>query len=247
VLGSTPQKTISRSHRQIWESKLVLREVYSDLYRKIVKACGPGKIVEVGGGSGNLKEFAPSVISFDIVPTSWLDCVADAQRLPFASGSIGNLVLFDVLHHIEVPARFLAEAVRALLPGGRIIMVEPAITPLSWVFYSLIHEEPVIMSANPLLDKEPDPQRHPFASNQAIPTLLVTRHKKFLEQRFPVLNIVKQEWLSLLCYPLSGGFKSWSLLPAALVRMLLPFEDAVAPIIGRWIGFRLFVVLEKHG
>ena len=247
MLDSTPQDCISRSHRQVWESKLVLREVYSDLYRKIVRACGPGTIVEVGGGSGNLKEFAPSVISFDIVPMPWLDCVADAQRLPFASGSIGNLVLFDVLHHIEIPARFLAEAVRVLLPGGRIIMVEPAITPLSWAFYSFIHEEPVVMSANPLVDKEPDPQRDPFASNQAIPTLLVTRHRKSLEQRFPVLNIVKQEWLSLLCYPLSGGFKSWSLLTAGLVRLLLPVENVVAPILGRWIGFRLFVVLEKHG
>ncbi len=54
---------------------------------------------------------------------------------PLADGSVSNIVLFDVLHHIEFPVLFLDEASRALRPGGRVIFSEPAITPVSNIFY----------------------------------------------------------------------------------------------------------------
>ena len=38
-------------HRAIWETKPVLRAVYSNYYRKIVSWCREGKSLEVGGGS----------------------------------------------------------------------------------------------------------------------------------------------------------------------------------------------------
>ena len=70
------------SHREIWASKPALREVYGHLYRGIAAACQPGLTIEVGGGSGSFKQFAPDVLSFDIVHEPWLDFVADAQALP---------------------------------------------------------------------------------------------------------------------------------------------------------------------
>src|SRR5262249_27050171 len=87
-------------HRGVWQSKPVLREVYRHLYQKIVVMCRPGLTLEVGGGSGNLKDYLPDVVSFDIVGAPWLDFVADAQALPIRSGSVANIVMFDVLHHI---------------------------------------------------------------------------------------------------------------------------------------------------
>ena len=128
--------------REVWESKPVLQEIYSDLYRRIIRACRAVKIVEVGGGSEIVKQFSPDVISFGIVPLSWLDCIAEPSAYLLRSYSIGNLVLFDDLHHIEIPARFLANLLGVLLPGGRVIFVELAITPLSTMNLSscrLIH------------------------------------------------------------------------------------------------------------
>ena len=58
--------------------------------------------------------------------------------------------MVDVLHHIESPLRLFAEAARVLRPGGRLIACEPAITPLSGLFYRRFHDEPVDMSADPL-------------------------------------------------------------------------------------------------
>ena len=84
-----------QAHRALWDRKPVLREVYSHLYKRIAAHCRPGLTVEVGGGSGNFKHYQPDALSFDIVPESWLDLVADAQFLPFADATVANIVMLD--------------------------------------------------------------------------------------------------------------------------------------------------------
>jgi hypothetical protein len=44
---------------------------------------------------------------------------------------------------------------------------------------------------------------------------------------------------------MSGGFQSWSLMPAALVRPLLAFEEKVPKIFQSQIAFRMLVVVER--
>jgi len=229
-----------------YRRKPVLRRLYADIYRQITAELAPGPTVEIGGGSGIFKEFAPAVIATDIMPAPWLDLVADAQTLPFASGSIGNLVAFDVLHHIEFPVRFFREAERVLAPGGRIILVEPGITPISGVFLRLFHEEPVRMKADPWHDGAPDPGRDPFTSNQAIPTLMLARQRERFHQEFPGLTISQTRWMSLAAYPLSGGFQDWCLLPQAALTPLLTLERWLLPVFGRLAAFRLFAVIERR-
>src|SRR5207302_2527600 len=141
----------------------------------------------------------------DIQPAAWLDCVADAQRLPFAPESAANIVMVDVLHHLEFPLVFFREAARVLRPGGRVVMVEPAITWGSTLFYRLFHHEPVRTSVRVLFEGVPDHSRDPYRSNQAIPTLLATRERERLHELVAGLRIRKVEWFSLAAYPLSGG------------------------------------------
>ena len=172
-------------HRSIWERKPVLRLVYDDFYDRIAAACRPGLTIEIGGGIGNLKRRLTDVIATDIQNAPWLDCVADAQRLPFADGCTANIVMVDVLHHLEFPVVFFREAARVLRPGGRVLMVEPAITWGSSLFYRLFHHEPVRTSADALANGSPDPRRDPYASNQAIPTLLATRDRARFHRLFP--------------------------------------------------------------
>lgn len=237
---------ILRKQRLLWQEKPQLRAIYEDFYRQIVSACLPGTTLEIGGGSGNLKGFADEVISTDIVPAPWLDAAADAQALPFSDGSFANVVGMDVLHHIERPCRFLAEAERVLKPGGRIILVEPAITPVSGIFYRHFHPEPVVMAADPLADGPLDPDREPFDANQAVPTLLFGRYRGHFEKMFPRLRTVEVRRLSLLAYPLSGGFRPWCLVPARSINWLLNLESAIAPLVGGLMAFRLFAVIEKN-
>ncbi len=220
--------------------------VYEDYYRRVLARCVPGPILELGGGSGNFKSFAPEAVATDLIVAPWLDVVADAQALPFAAASFANLVMIDVLHHVESVRRFLTEAERVLRPGGRLIFVEPAITPLSWIFWKLFHPEPVDLGEDPLRHREPDPARRPWDSNQAIPTLLVGRHRSALEREFPALRLRHVELLSFVAYPLSGGFRPWSLLPASWTPALLRLEGRLAPVLGRLAAFRLLAALERR-
>jgi SAM-dependent methyltransferase len=238
---------VLQRNRVLWYRKPAVRAVYADYYRRIVDRCIPGATLEIGGGTGNLKEYLEGVISTDIVVSPWLDVAADAQALPFAGETFSNIVAVDVLHHIERPQLFFAEAERVLRPGGRIILIEPAITPLSWAFYHFAHPEPVDMRADPFREGPRDPNRQPFDANQAIPSLLFTRHPDRMQKRFPSLKVVKSEHISLFVYPLSGGFRSWCLVPAFLVQPLLRLEGVLAPVVGRWMAFRLFTTIEKVG
>ena len=232
-------------YRDRWKTKPVLHAIYTDYYRRILAECRPGRSLEIGGGSGNLKEYMGDVVSTDIVPCPWLDAAADAQALPFAASSFANIVVVDVLHHIQWPRRFLTEATRVLQPGGRLILLEPAITPVSWLAYKLFHPEPVRMNADPLTDGPIDSNRHPFDANGAIPTLLFGRYLKQFTRSFPQLSIVRIDRLSYIAYPLSGGFRSWSLIPAAFVRKLLTLDQTLAPILGALMAFRLLVTLQR--
>lgn len=235
------------AYRDRWMAKPALRALYTDMYRRMADRLVPGPTLELGGGSGNFAAFAPQVVATDIVSAPWLAAVCDAQRLPFADGSFANIVLFDVLHHIERPVRFFAEAARVLVPGGRIVLCEPAITPLSSLFYRFMHPEPVVMRADPLADGDLSPDRDPFDANQAIPTLLFrAAGQSALARAVPALHVVEKSLLSLWAYPLSGGFRPWTLVPAAAVPALLRVERLALPLLGPLAAFRLLGVIEKR-
>jgi SAM-dependent methyltransferase len=234
-----------KSHSSIWKRKRVVRVIYDDFYDRISRFVRPGLTIEIGGGIGNFKSRLVNVVSTDLQFAPWLDCVADAHQLPFADGTTANIVMIDVLHHIEFPSRFVCEAERIMRPGGRLIMVEPAITWGSTFFYRFMHQEPVDMSADPFADGIPNPRRSPYDSNQAIPTLIATREKERFLRLFPNFTISHVDYFSLLAYPLSGGFKSWSLIPLRLVKPMLTVEHLIEPVLGRWFAFRMLLVIDK--
>ncbi len=232
-------------HRQVWQDKASLRRIYQDYHRHMRAACGPGETLEIGGGSGRFQETATGVISIDIQFLPWLHAVADAHSLPFADQSFDNIVMLDVLHHLSRPLVFFGEIQRVLKPGGRLVLMEPAMTPISRTILSLFHQEPVDLTARPL-DGSRQSGEAPEDANQAIPHLIFNRFSDQFADAFPRLVLVEKKYLSLWAYPLSGGFKPWSLLPGFLVRPVLELENILLPVLGSLAAFRLLVVLEKR-
>jgi SAM-dependent methyltransferase len=234
-------------HRELWEKKKALRLLYQDYHRQLFESCPEGAILDIGGGTAHIKESRSDVISADILPFPGIDVVADAHGLPFRNEFFAGVVMLDVLHHLERPVEFLQEAARVLRPGGRLAMIEPAMTTLAQRFYDRFHEEPVDMKADPFAPVAINPDRDPFDANQAIPTLLFATlpARKRLEGAIPSLRVRSVEWQSLFAYPMSGGFQKWSLIPAALIAPLLAFEKQVPTLVRKHLAFRMMVVLER--
>ena len=222
----------------------MLRMLYGEWYREIAGWLQPGRTLEVGGGTGNLKEFAPSVVCTDIVSLPWLDAVVDAQRLPFTNGSFANIVLFDTLHHLENVRCFFDEALRVLRPGGRILIMDPYISVCSWPVYHFLHPEPVDFGQDPLALSPAKPGRKPFDANQAIATILFERSSRRFHALYPSLKKIRHHRLAFFAYPLSGGFDRPSLMPLWVVRSVLAFERFLGRL-SRCVAFRILVVLER--
>lgn len=232
-------------HREIWKHKPILRNIYGDWYGEIARWMVPGITLELGGGTGNLKHFSPRVISTDIVRLPWLDAVADAQALPFPKACLSNIILVDVLHHIEQVQLFFDEAERVLLPGGRLVILEPYISWVSWLVYSWLHPEPVNLKENVLAIRQANPFRQPFDGNQAVATILFQRQFEEFQRRYPDLEMISRRRLACLVYPLSGGFSRPALFPEWMFKSLMMLDRSLET----WsslFAFRLLAVLQKR-
>jgi SAM-dependent methyltransferase len=235
-------------HRQGWASNEAIRTLYRRWYGLIrEKLPDPrlGPWLELGSGPGFARELIPELQLSDVVKAPWHDHEIAAEALPFGDGSLGALVMFDVLHHLRQPARFLAEAVRVLAPGGRVVLLEPYVGPFSWAVYRFFHQERCDLRSEPLGDDQVTGE-DPFDGNQALPTLLLYRRRDELARRYPQLALREIACLAGPAYPASGGLSRRPLLPMALWRGLLGLEDRLPAAAFRILGFRLLAVLERR-
>jgi SAM-dependent methyltransferase len=236
-----------REHERAWTERPVVRELYRRWFELIRDRLSvvPGPTVELGGGLGHLREVVPNVVVTDIEATPWAEAVVDAEQMPYEDGSVANLVLFDVFHHLPVPARFLDEAARVLAGGGRIVAVEPYCSPVSTFAYRHFHHEPVDFGTDPF-SESPHSTSAAMDSNSALPTLALFRQRDRLAARWPELSLIETQRFSLFAYPLSGGFSRPRLLPTSVILRLDAIEQSLA-----WLAplaaFRCLAVLERAG
>ena len=232
-------------HKEVWKNKKALRLIYEDYFQDIAKYCVCGPILEVGGGFGSFKEYFSSVTSTDIVLMPNIDVVCDAHFLPFHTESFANVIGVDVLHHLESPLLFFKQVSEILETGGRLVLVEPAITPLGGLIYAF-HSEAIDMSVDPLeQDLILSSKKEPFEGNQAIATLMSGEYREELERKIPNLELKVKRWKGVFCYPLSGGFSRWSLMPHWMVPALLKFEDSYLSNLGSILSTRIILVYQK--
>ncbi len=238
--------------RAAWERKGSLRALYYRWYARIVEALSPlGPTVEIGAGCGNFKSYFPQVIATDVVRTGkWIDHIVDAGALPFQDNEIGNLVLIDALHHLPRPVHFLSAAERVLQEKGRLVMLEPAGTPLARLIWRCCHHEPFDLRQD-LFAEADRPEaacEDTNFSNMAIATLLFRRNLSRTLDRLPQLRLVRLEYSDCLLWPATGGFSYLGFVPSPLVPLLHRWERWLTFPFASWLtGLRLLIVLEKTG
>jgi SAM-dependent methyltransferase len=233
------------SNRRVWAEKPLLQGIYAGFYERIGALLDPrvpGRIVEIGSGMGQLKSRFPEAICTDLFPNPWLDLVCNGYELPFRTGSISHLVLFDVFHHIEAPRAFLQQARRVLAPGGRIILFEPYISRLSFLVYGLLHHEPIAWT-QPFLGSQAPYHFHGYYAAQGNATRIFFNGEQtaFLEG----WSVLSAKAFASFSYLLSGGFSK----PAVYPERWLPWLrrlDAHLSDWPKWFGARCLVALRRQ-
>ena len=105
--------------------------------------CGEGAtLYHLGGPAGAVGvDLFPKKIAFaqQALPKCRF-VAASVYELPFESGSFDQLIVRDVIHHLEKPAAFVDECARVLAPGGRIDVLEPCRYNPLIVVHALLNE-----------------------------------------------------------------------------------------------------------
>jgi SAM-dependent methyltransferase len=238
-------KMVAR-HRQEYFRRPALQAVYKHWASRIRKQLSQadGASVELGCGCGALS-YHLDLLKTDIYKHDWVDEVVDACNMPYGDGQCANLVAIDVLHHLPEPSRLFDEANRVLAKNGRLILLEPHISWFSYFIYRFLHHEPLDMKASPFESNSLIEKGTEEVCNVAIPTSLFVRSRKEFSDRWPELNLILLEFSDFLIYPMTGGFSRRNVLPAGVVGKLIKAEDIFLRKLGRFLGIRMLVVMQK--
>lgn len=236
-----PRTTMLR--RRIIAEKPFLRQIYQEWYKAIATALPPvpGAVLELGSGAGFMAQRVPDLIATDIIACPSLDVVADAHRLPFASGSLRAIVMTNVFHHLAEPRRFLAEATRCVRCGGSLIMIEPWVTPWSRVIYSRLHHEPFVPDATTW---EFPPSGPLSGANGALPWIVFQRDRDGLARAFPGWELRSVAPQMPFRYLLSGGVSLRSLMPGWCFGLWRAAEALLQPWMGHLAMFACIVLVR---
>ncbi len=106
--------------------------------KRLLRLPVPGWLLDAGGGTGrvsfHLRPWTGGVVVSDLsrgmlkragMKKTIRPVRAHAERLPFRDGSFDRVMVIDALHHFCDAGEAVADLLRVLRPGGRILIEEP--------------------------------------------------------------------------------------------------------------------------
>lgn len=241
-------EVVAQQNAANWAGKPVLQGVYADFHRRMVAEMAPelkGVVLEIGSGIGSIKSELPSCIRTDIFPGPGVDQVENIYQLSFADSTVSHIFMTDVFHHLRYPGTALQECHRVLVPGGRVIILEPYISWLGAVVYGCFHPEPISLFSpirwGPAEGYGVADEGYYAAQGNAMRVFRGRRWRGHLSQ----WGICRTVRISALAYVLSGGYSKKQLFPDAMLTVMRRVEAALdhCPSV---FATRMMVVLGKE-
>lgn len=236
-----PERTLF--HRDIILNKKPLYELYQrwySLFLEEARGLPPGLLVELGSGGGFLKRVMPSVICSDVIELPTNDMTFSALEMPFADQSVSGIFMVDTMHHIPDSARFLEEVRRVLVPGGKMVLIEPANTLWGRFIYRNFHHEPFDPQGGWTI-----PPTGPLSgANGALPWIVFIRDIQEFRSGFPDLSIESIEFRDPLSYLFTGGVSHKPFLPGFLFPMVR-LADRILPRLSAELSMFMAVKVRK--
>ncbi|MEO8051989.1 MAG: methyltransferase domain-containing protein [Acidobacteriota bacterium] len=231
-------------HRAIIQSKPFLKSIYEEWYRLLAKWVpgGTAPAVELGSGAGFSGEFVPGLITSEVCFFPSVHVVFDGQAMPFRTGSLRGITMVNVLHHVPDVRMLFEEAVRCLRPGGRVVAIEPWVSPWSRFVYTNLHHEP--------FDAAREEWAFPkggrlSAANGALPWIVFERDRRRWEEEFPDLQVKLIRGIMPFRYLVSGGIATRNLTPAFCFPLWRAVERLAEPFMRSLAMFALIVIERR--
>jgi SAM-dependent methyltransferase len=233
--------------RSIISEKPSLKRYYELAYRRyadcLQRCPKSGLALELGSGAGFTKEVLPEIITSDVLPYEGVDQIIDGTRLPFADASLRFIGMHNVFHHIPDVEAFLFEAQRALMPGGRLFIIDQHVGLISKPILSHIHHEPFDVDAKEWSFATTGPLS---GANGALAWIVFRRDQERFKKQYHKLKILRYQPHTPLFYWLTGGLKTWNLLPRFLFSTVEIFDQLflwLSPSLGSFVD----IEVEKSG
>lgn len=231
-----------------------IHEFMKNLYRLVHDEVKESRdILEVGSGAGISKMHlgALNILRTDIFefPLNNVRGGVDSHRLPFADSSFDSCIAIDVLHHLANPLIALAELkrVNSFKNSGRIVLIEPYVTALSYPIYKLFHSE---KTSNPWLSKYSEPfiSEKPEDGDQALSRLLFTKSegRALILEIFPIQDYrIDIKIFSIFSFFVTGGLSRPLPVSRKFVKSLFKLENRLPQLVLKILGCRCIIVIES--
>jgi SAM-dependent methyltransferase len=247
----TPE--FAAAHRRILARKAIVRRLFERFYRECRRmdlrhfARCPGRRLEIGSGAGFVHDVYPDVVTSDVKPLPFVDLVCRAERLPVRDASLRAIYAINVFHHLPDPRGFFRAAIRALHPGGGVVLVEPFHGPLARRLFRDLFTSERFDADVPAWEPAPDAgDTGPMSNaNQALSYVVFVRDRTRFAREFPELTLVVDRPHTHLWYVASGGVNFRQLVPTAAIPLLRAAEWALAPL-APWIALQHTIVLRRR-
>jgi len=228
------------------QQKSALRRLYLEVYaayQTVLDRCPQtGMSVELGAGASFVKDVIPEMTTADILPYSTIDMTFNACHMPFADNSLRFVGMQNVLHHVPDAEAFFSECQRCLMPGGRVLIADQYPGWLAhWILKYAHHE-----AYDPAASEWSFPSSGPLSgANGALAWIVFFRDRARFQQQFPQLRIERIDRHTPLRYWLSGGLKSWSLIPDSCWSFACSMDSLLLKCSPKWASF-MNIELVKH-
>ncbi len=239
---------ILNQNERMWQKKKTLRLIYREFYKLLahyIVRFPNCDIVELGSGSGNIKDVIADCTRTDIFRASGIDRIENAYELTFPDSSVSSLIMFDVFHHLKYPGTALAESSRVLKKKGRLIIFEPCLSILGLIVYGLLHTEPMgLFKKIQWFAESPvsiDDSEYYAAQGNASRVFL----RKNYASRLREWRVLATRHVASISYVATGGYSKPQLYPPSAYAAMRLIDRLCNPLPALF-GTRLLIVLEKR-
>jgi ubiquinone/menaquinone biosynthesis C-methylase UbiE len=233
--------------RQMKNSNLKVQKIYyTNLYKKIETYIKDNdKVLEIGAGAGISRNFLKKS---NIVRTDYLnwdkkfDVIGDidAGDLPYEDNSFDVIFGVDMFHHVNNQFQVLQESIRVTKNNGKIILIEPYVSPFSYIVYKIFHHENTTYTYNFLEEYN---LSNPQEGDQGIAKSIFSKNQGKLHLQKN--NIKSNNVMVKLIHPFSffatGGLSKPIKSNSTLIKILLKIENFIPSILMKILASRMLI------